>query len=202
MRQPPIVPGQVFGRLTALTRCGYSRSGGVIWGCMCVCGTTKLVPQRLLTRGNTRSCGCLAHEVRLAQGARLHYVHGGTGTAAYRAWKWMRLRAVPICDAWATFAEFHADMGDPPPGAGLSRLNPRLGYHPENCAWLTRRERHRRTAPPMMLTYNGVTQPMPEWAESAGLAVNTLRARLTKGWNVERAITTPLRPHRKKEKTR
>ena len=47
-----------------------------------------------------------------------------------------------------------------------------------------------------LLTFNGVTKRMKEWARSIGLGASTLQARLNRyGWSVERALSTPVRRH-------
>jgi hypothetical protein len=59
--------GQVFGRLTVVSRAEntYSKSGRsyVNWNCLCECGVNKSVGTSNLTRGATKSCGCLASEL-------------------------------------------------------------------------------------------------------------------------------------------
>ena len=44
-----------------------------------------------------------------------------------------------------------------------------------------------------LLTHNGVTQSVPQWAKSVGLSYLTLYDRLRRGWDMELALTTPLR---------
>ena len=63
--------GQVFGRLTAIRLYGKNIHGKTMWECKCECGKTVVVQSYLLTAGMTRSCGCLAHEVRVAAGKRI-----------------------------------------------------------------------------------------------------------------------------------
>jgi Recombination endonuclease VII len=48
-----------FGLLTALAPCGYTKTKRVIWSCLCECGNKTEVRNDYLTRGHTRSCGCL-----------------------------------------------------------------------------------------------------------------------------------------------
>lgn len=54
--------GQRFGRLTAIRPVRSEKGLGVIWLCKCDCGGEKEVPAARLTRGTTKSCGCLAQE--------------------------------------------------------------------------------------------------------------------------------------------
>lgn len=44
----------------------------------------------------------------------------------------------------------------------------------------------------IMLTHDGETLPLLEWAERSGLNAVTIRARLYAGWEVERALTAPV----------
>ncbi|UWR59114.1 hypothetical protein [Phaeobacter inhibens] len=52
---------------------------------------------------------------------------------------------------------------------------------------------------PMILTFEGVTQSVTEWALDYGITPKTITQRLRYGWSVERAITTPVctRPGKK-----
>lgn len=48
-----------FGLLTALEPCGQTKTGRVIWSCLCECGNKTEVRNDYLSNGHTRSCGCL-----------------------------------------------------------------------------------------------------------------------------------------------
>lgn len=54
---------RIFGRLTVLNR-APSRANKVYWVCWCTCGNTHTVQTNKLMSGNTKSCGCLAQELR------------------------------------------------------------------------------------------------------------------------------------------
>lgn len=56
--------GQRFGRLVAITPANKRRGNSVIWCCQCDCGKIANVASINLRNGNTKSCGCLASEVR------------------------------------------------------------------------------------------------------------------------------------------
>lgn len=53
--------GQVFGRWTVLSRAPTPKEGQrrSRWLCRCVCGTERAVIGRNLTKGLSRSCGCV-----------------------------------------------------------------------------------------------------------------------------------------------
>jgi hypothetical protein len=56
------IRGERFGRLLVVDR-ARREDGTLVWLCNCDCGNTTKVQMALLTRGNTRSCGCLKREV-------------------------------------------------------------------------------------------------------------------------------------------
>ncbi len=67
------IAGQQFGRLTAVSKesiptgRGTAARARVFWLCLCECGNTTIVDSNSLRTGNTRSCGCLVHEIRADQ---------------------------------------------------------------------------------------------------------------------------------------
>ena len=84
--------------------------------------------------------------------------HGLSHIKAYKHWKWMRTRCnnpntdrahryyergIICCDSWDDFENFYRDMGDPPIGMTLERLNNDEGYCKENCKWATKGEQAR-----------------------------------------------------------
>ena len=72
MPRQRVIPGDVFGRLTAREQRGRSvREDGnedhhSWWACDCVCGRKPVVRADRMVSGKTSSCGCLGLE-RLAQ---------------------------------------------------------------------------------------------------------------------------------------
>lgn len=50
--------GKTFGRLEVVARM-EKRKNNVYWLCKCSCGKDAVVEQGNLTRGKTKSCGCL-----------------------------------------------------------------------------------------------------------------------------------------------
>lgn len=53
-----------------------------------------------------------------------------------------------------------------------------------------------------MITFNGKTMNVKTWAEVAGITYVSLRSRLSLGWSIERALTTPTRQRGGKKRGR
>ena len=135
---------------------------------------------------------------------------GWSSTPAYKSWANMLQRCtnpnnpafadyggrgITCCVRWETFAYFYADMGDRPPGLTLERIDNERGYEPGNCRWATRAEQNRNRRGRRLLTHNGETLRISEWAQRLGIAEPKLRERLDKGWPLELALTLPPSKH-------
>ena len=62
--------GMKFGRLTALAPTKQREDGSVVWECVCDCGKKAFASMRNLTRGHTKSCGCVREVKRDIKGKR------------------------------------------------------------------------------------------------------------------------------------
>lgn len=149
----PVEIGKKYGRLTPLKRVPRKTRGPVWYRCICDCGTRKNIRGFSLTRGNTRSCGCLQIELTIKRS----FAHGKCATSAYRVWmnmkrrcfdprceafKYYGARGITVCKRWLSFPNFYKDMGDRPKDRSLDRINNDGNYEPSNCRWATHREQH------------------------------------------------------------
>jgi len=100
-------------------------------------------------------------------------------------------RGIAVCERWKSFDNFLSDMGEKPEGMTLDRRDNSGPYCPENCQWATRSQQMRNTRHNRMVTYDGVTMTVTEWAIRLGLTRLFITKRLNRGWSDEEALTTP-----------
>lgn len=113
-------------------------------------------------------------------------------TQAHRAYANYGGRGIAVCDRWReSFENFHADMGDRPAGLSIDRIDNNGNYEPSNCRWATCKQQSRNTRKARLITLNGETRCLTEWAELTGIKAITLLFRLDRGWSIEKAFTTP-----------
>jgi hypothetical protein len=133
--------------------------------------------------------------------------HGMTNSPEYEVWRAMKKRCsvktvsnyadyggrgIKVCERWQSFVNFIADMGTRPSGMTLERIDNDGDYSPENCRWATIAEQHTNMRSNRLLTLNGMTKTLTEWAHDIGMKPNTLLFRIRSGWSEERALTTPV----------
>lgn len=111
-------------------------------------------------------------------------------------------RGIRVCDRWLDFANFLADMGNRPgDDYSLERKDNNKGYSPDNCVWADRYAQANNTRRNIFFTFQGETLTLAQWARRRGLHVKTLRYRLVSGWDIEEALTAPIRTLRHDKKS-
>lgn len=157
------ITGQRFGRLTAI-RLSHMGKGGSVWSCRCDCGSEPVVVSIVNLGRSTTSCGCAHREELAARNLKHGHTPRGARSSLYARWgammnrcgnptdlNWRHYggRGIKVCERWHHFQNFLADMGEPPPGLTLDRIDNDGAYSNDNCRWVTMKDqaanRRRRT---------------------------------------------------------
>ena len=143
--------GEKFGRLTAKTLIGRTKSGHALWLYECECGKEKAISSNSVKRGLTKSCGCLDAEKRVVHPNRK--THGEHGTRLHRIWRamknrchnpnnesyqWYGAKGVKVCLEWlADYASFRdwALANGYEDILSIDRIDVSGNYEPSNCRW-------------------------------------------------------------------
>lgn len=210
----PLAAGQRFGRLVAIRYIsggGPSRlgKGKTTWLFRCDCGREIINKVEPILSGQKSSCKCLQREMLAESMRRKATTHGMTLSREYASWRAMlkrctdpnhvafsRYKDIAVCKRWHTFENFYADMGPRPEGYTLHRVDNDLGYFPANCKWATRKEQERLKSTTVWVTFRGRQMSVAEACELVDATPrerNVVYARLKLGWDIDRALATPIR---------
>jgi hypothetical protein len=104
-------------------------------------------------------------------------------------------RGISVCAEWHDPMEFYrwAQSSGYCSTLTIDRRNNSLGYTPENCRWATSRTQCRNKDNNVLLTKDGVTKTVIEWAEERGIGASTLYNRVRRGMDMNRVLETPIR---------
>ena len=204
MRKKINLIGKRFGRLLVLEFSHKNKFGNFHWKVKCDCGKENITCGNSLTRGKTKSCGCLQSEIA-SKLSKYHYKHGMSGSSIHNTWLSMKQRCldkkcpayknyggrgIKVCNRWLhSFENFYADMGDRPEGLTLERIDNGKGYYKDNCKWadwITQQNNRRNNH---LLTYKGVTLTLIQWAKKLDLSYPMLRVRIYRKWSIERVLS-------------
>lgn len=185
-----------FGRLMALDYLGSGQ-----WRCVCECGKYTVVQGRHLRSRHTKTCGQCYRPIR---------THGLSKTVEYKTWIAMISRCtnpktaeyhnyggrgITVCEQWIhDFPAFYAHVGQrPSPMHSLDRFPDKNGdYKPGNVRWATPSQQQNNKRTNRLITFNGITLTLRDWARKLNINEATLFHRLKRGWSVEEALTFPM----------
>lgn len=99
---------------------------------------------------------------------------------------------ITVCAEWHNannFAEWATSSGWFE-GASLDRTDSSKGYSPDNCRWATKKEQAYNRKSTRLITHNGETHNITEWAEILGVDRKLLIHRLYRGWSEQEIFDT------------
>ena len=209
--------GMRFGRLLVLNEdCSVERlkSKPVKWKCLCDCGQECIVSGTDLRALKTQSCGCLRAETTTKRST----THGHAKERLYSIWramlarcenpkhknyKYYGMRGMRVCEEWHQYENFRnwaVARDDYSPKTTLDRIDSHGNYEPSNCRFETSVNQVINRRSTIWVDYNGERVPLRELVEKSGIPRDILRHRLQDGWDVEKAISTPVTKYNTKNK--
>jgi hypothetical protein len=210
--------GKKFNKLTIVSlNKDRSSKKRKLWNCVCDCGNKKVCDGENVKSGKIKSCGCILGE-SLIKGWDRRRQFTKEEKPFRHIWKLMMrrcynsadhvyrhygARGIKVCEQWHDYWQFKEDMWPRPQGLTLERIDNDGDYCPENCKWATVLEQGNNRRTSRKITMNGETKTIPDWCRDYGVSkVSTVRQRLDRGWNLQDALTKPIREFRNTSKFR
>jgi len=161
--KPNDLTGQIFGRLTVISRASNDRFGKTRWNCRCIEGNLIIINGQSLIKGLTKSCGCLHKEYLLKHnfkhGLSHHHLYmtyynilkridnpldkdykyyGGRGIKLFKDWRNNPKAFIKYCETLSGWNN---------PDLTLDRINNNGNYEPGNLRFVTRSVQQRNRNP-------------------------------------------------------
>lgn len=202
--------GQKYGRLLVEERgpdIVFPSGKKTQWWCRCDCGNRVLANTNELRSGNTKSCGCLAHDILIERNKNMT-THGDSIKTAkyYRLFMvWMGIkyrcendnsrqydhyggRGIKLCDEWHEYATFKEwalqtgyDVTAPKGECTLDRIDVNGDYCPDNCRWADIKTQANNRTNTVYVEDNGEMIPLEFFAEKYGILSATVKKRIDLG---------------------
>lgn len=181
--------GQRFGRHVAVKISGKNKWGNILWLCKCDCGKEHVVPSGKLVQKKSRSCGCLARDMRIRQ-LEKHGITTGGKPRTFVILNGMKARCfnpksvsyksygkkgVSVCDDWLEFKNFHnwAIANGYQDGYEIDRIDSLGNYEPINCRWIPMSENRRRQRTMRFIEIHGEKRNVSEWCRIFKISKST-----------------------------
>lgn len=210
-----VIQGERYGRLTVVeesesTKDCYGRRVRMV-KCKCDCGNSCIVPFKDLRYGNSKSCGCLAKEVRLKNST----THGlANRHPLYGVWKGIKSRClittseaykdyggrgITICKEWRdnfkVFFDWCVSHGWHK-GLSIDRIDNNKGYSPDNCRFADVFMQARNKRNNHEVIYKGEKwHSLAQFCQDLHLDYKTMYQRIKRGLTIEQAVTLVYRGH-------
>lgn len=197
-----IKSGMKFNRWTAIEEVKNTnkKRSGRTWLFKCDCGTEKVQFVYDVKFGRTKSCGCLQRDI--AKTMHNNQTHGESQTRLYGIWKGIHSRCngahhsskhyfgrgISVCNQWNNYMNFRnwALENGYRDDLTIDRIDVNGNYEPSNCRWVTLKEQANNRTNNHLLTVNGETHTISEWAEIKNIPRTTIQSRLRRHVPIEK----------------
>lgn len=170
------ITGMVFGCWRVIEYAGSSA-----WRCVCTsCSKSHCINGQSLKTQKHGICGdCWRRKTQKTHGHTTNAVK----SKAYSVWQGMLNRCrnpnvpmyrryggrgIRVCKKWLRFENFFRDMGEPPLGLSLGRINNDGNYEPSNCRWETAVEQHNNIITNRFVKFHGQQMTCAQFARLVG----------------------------------
>jgi hypothetical protein len=120
----------------------------------------------------------------LNQNSQAWVDYGGRGITMHAPW-------VNDFISWLKYVESLPHYGEP--DRTLDRADNDKGYAPGNLRWATREEQAGNQRGHRLITRGSETHSLAEWGRITGIPKNSIGRRLSSGWPIDRALSTPIK---------
>ena len=149
----------------------------------CSCGKRKVMIVGRVKRGTAKSCGnCNRSGATFKKRSRAEIAWMNMVSRCCNQsnpdYKNYGARGITVDRSWRKFAIFLSDMGEPPKGMTLERINNSQGYCAENCRWASMRDQARNRRNNIHVVVMGRTTTIAEAAEILGVNRRCVRKHL------------------------
>ena len=201
--------GQIYGNIEVLEMTNKRKRGYVVYKCKCnkckrifensIEQYRKRAKQGILTM----TCGCYdRHYCNFYKNGlsktRIRYIYDNMKSRCYnqnnKEYKNYGKRGITVCKEWLDkekgFEIFYnwAINNGYQDNLSIDRINVDGNYEPKNCKWSDFEEQINNRTNTVKFEYNGITKTLTKWAREYNIPIVTLRSRIARGWNIERAL--------------
>lgn len=189
-----------FGKLVAVKLSDKRGGRKTYWDCVCDCGAEKTVRTDSLKSGMIKSCGCIKKaqdKINLSNGQGV-ITHGLSKTRIYKVWNGIVSRCenpndnryidyggrgISVCEEWKDVSNFvgWAEENGYNDELTIDRINVNGDYEPDNCQWATWKEQANNKRTNHIITHEGMSQTLAQWAEEKNIPYKTLASRISYG---------------------
>lgn len=181
--------GEKFGRLTVI-----KLISGQKCLCKCECGNVKEFSKYNILNGATSSCGCF----RKQKLTDINFINGKSGTRIMKIFYGMKKRCyntnssayknyggrgIKICDEWLNNTQNFYDWAIKngyKDNLSIDRIDVNGNYEPNNCRWANKKVQANNTRLNHLITYNGETKNITQWAKELNISPKILNDRIVK----------------------
>ena len=107
-------------------------------------------------------------------------------------------RGIKMCDEWLNsyqaFEDWCLSHGFKKE-LSIDRIDNDGDYAPDNCRFVTLKENNQKRGTTLWFTINGETKNLQQWCDYYNINRGTVNTRLQHGWNIEEALSKPIKSH-------